>query len=200
MHISTSPRGQRFQQAVGMFRMEEARPFEPGLFGFQGQALRPGATRARTAPAATIGAYTDSETKSLIPRRAQAQRMDLSNAITLCAAVSLWFMIVAVIGVMYWSFTSNVASLRDSAQPFVMEAVNRTMSIMRHADESSIGVNDVVDGAVSITNAAVPALAAAMNQTSRMIDRLEALAKNPVLQLSLTNGVMGGVGGAGGGR
>tara|TARA_B110000046_G_C13009346_1_gene405959 strand:+ start:2656 stop:2820 length:165 start_codon:yes stop_codon:yes gene_type:complete len=48
-----------------------------------------------------------------------------------------------------------------------------------------IGVNDMANGAVSLTSQAVPALKLAMNQTVAMIARLEQLAKNPTIQLSL---------------
>lgn len=59
------------------------------------------------------------------------------------------------------------------------------MSILLHADHSMIGVNDMANGAVSLTSQAVPALKLAMNQTAAMIARLEQLAKNPTIQLSL---------------
>ena len=204
VHISTSPRGQRFQQAVGMFRMEEARPFDPGLLGLQAHGRRAdaggaggaGGSRCRTAPTSALGTYseTDSETKSLLPRRADESRMNLSASITLCAALCLWLMVVSVLFAGYWTFTSNVAAMREQARPFVLEALNHTMSIIQHADKSTVGVSDVVDGARDITGAAVPALQAAMNRTSEMLARLEQLAQHPVLQLSLTQGAVAPVG------
>jgi len=84
--------------------------------------------------------------------------------------------------------------MRDQARPFVLEALNHTMSIIQHADKSTVGVSDVVDGARDITGAAVPALQAAMNRTSEMLARLEQLAQHPVLQLSLTQGAVAPVG------
>lgn len=176
-------------QTTSVFRMEEARPFDPGMFGWN--------ARAQVRPAPTAFGMRDEEKQALIPRPPQRMRgtIDLPSTITLCAAVSLWFLIIAVIGVMYWQFTSSVVDVRDAARPFIMEAVNHTMSILMHADQSMVGANTMVDGASTITNQALPALQLAMNQTSAMITRLEALAQHPVLQLSLTQGAVGPVGG-----
>jgi len=57
-----------------------------------------------------------------------------------------------------------------------------------------VGVNDMANGAVSLTDQAVPALQLAMNQTAAMIKRLENLATHPVLQLSLAQGQVTPVG------
>ena len=140
------------------------------------------------------GGQWDEEKMGLLDGRPKRDRMSSSSAITLCAAVSLWFLIILVIFIMYWQFTSSVATLRDTARPFVLEMVNHTMSILYHADHSMVGVNDMADGAASLTNQAVPAMQLALNQTSAMIARLEALAQHPVLQLSLTQGQVGPVG------
>lgn len=173
-------------QTTSMFRMEEARPFDPGAFGWQ--------ARAQVRPVIQeIG--TRQEKMGLIERPRQRESLSLSTSITLCAAVSLWFLVVATIGVMYYNVASSVAQARDSARPFILEAVNHTMSILMHADNSMVGTNTMVDGAASITNQAVPALQLAMNQTAAMISRLEALAEHPVLQLSLTQGQVTPAGG-----
>ncbi len=68
--------------------------------------------------------------------------------------------------------------------------MNHSISILEHIDKSSIGAEDIVEGARSVTNRAVPALQLALNQSAHMIERLEKLAQHPVLQLSLTQGVV----------
>ena len=66
------------------------------------------------------------------------------------------------------------------------------MSILQHVDDSTIGASEMVDQAQSISDQAVPAMQLALNQTAQMIARLEKLAANPVLQISMTGGAMGG--------
>ena len=186
----------------GMFRMTEVQPFDPGLLGIHAMRINGCSNRAGASvgvssserPPMYSGGQWDEEKMGLLDGRPKRDRMSLSSAITLCAAVSLWFLIILVIFIMYWQLTSSVATLRDTARPFVLEMVNHTMSILYHADHSMVGVNDMADGAASLSNQAVPAMRLALNQTSAMIARLEALAQHPVLQLSLTQGQVGPVG------
>lgn len=215
--ITTSPK-RRFATS-GIFRMEEGQPFDPGLFGHQAQGARgPGMQIAQSArcraqpiqslhpmralqslqPAPSIfsAPYDPSEEKAPLQGYEQRRRdgMDLTNAITLCAAVSLWVLIVAFISIMYWQFTASVSTLRDTTRPYIEEMINHTMSILYNVDHSTVGAHDVVDGARSITASAVPALQHALNQSQAMINRLEELARHPVLQLSLGTGNVGGAG------
>jgi len=175
------------EQTIGVFRIEEGTPFQP--FGWQARGplgrlpARPYATGA--------SGYDDEEQRPLFAKDYRAS--DMSASITLCAAVSLWILLISLIGVMYVSFSSSVAAMREATKPYMMEAINHTMSVLTHLDQSSISANDVVDGARVVTNQAVPALQTALNQTSAMITRLEALARHPVLQLSLAQGTAGGL-------
>ena len=87
-----------------------------------------------------------------------------------------------------------MSDAQTAAKPYLMLAVNRTLSILQNVDQSSITANGMMDGARTISDKAVPAMERALNQTSAMITRLERLARNPVLQLSLQQGVPSGVG------
>lgn len=97
----------------------------------------------------------------------------------------------------YWQFSSSLAAAQTAAAPYFGEAINRTMSILANVDESTIGAHDMVDSAQSITDQAVPAMQLALNQTAAMITRLEKLAANPVMQISLTGAAGGAAGGTG---
>ena len=88
-------------------------------------------------------------------------------------------------GYMYWSFTSSVTDVRDISRPYIMEAINHTLSILHNVDHSSMSAHMMADGALDLTATAVPALQHALNQSAAIVDRLERLARNPVLQLSL---------------
>jgi hypothetical protein len=117
--------------------------------------------------------------------------IDLPSSLTLCAAVALWTVIIGVVGIMYWQFSSSLASAQTAMQPYFGEAINRTMSILHNVDDSSIGAADMVESAQTLTDRAVPAMQLALNQTAAMITRLEKLAANPVLQISMNSGTPG---------
>ena len=133
------------------------------------------------------------------PSRGRRYGIDLPSALTVCAAGFLWTTILVVLFVMYWQFAVSVQMAHDAAAPYFGVAMNRTMSILQHVDESTIGASDMVGQAQSIADQAVPAMDRMLNQTSTMIARLEALAKNPVMQISLTQG-LANAGGGGVGR
>lgn len=179
--ISTSPR----RLPVSMFRMADEMPFQPGLFGWQAQAPR------RTAPHIS-NSFMDEEVAPLV-KRARHVSKDRDNLI-IVSGVSLWCLLIVVIFIMWWQFSSSVSYAQTAARPYMMTAMNHTLSILRNVDKSTVTAQGVMDGAQSISSKAVPAMERALNQTAAMIDRLEKLARNPVLQLSLQQGVVPGVG------
>lgn len=200
-------------RSVGTFRLEEARPFDPQLLN-----LRVAHARSRTAPMPSAFAApidVDSEKYGLVSGR-RRDRSDMTTGLTLCALASVLIIIMGFMGgvpptartfviafagsdliarafftVMYWQFTASVSEVRDLSRPYIMDAVNHTLSILSHVDQSAVGAEQMVHGAVDLTNTAVPALQHALNQSAAIVDRLERLAQHPVLQLSLTNGVGG---------
>ena len=207
---------------MSVFRIEEARPFDPVLFGFQArvQAHAPqvgapprldrapqprpprGGGRARTGVAPSgMDSYDGlmlpsgyDEREGLLGGQLRGRRggIDLPSSLTLCAAVFLWVVIIGVVFVMYWQFSVSMAKAQEAAAPYFSAAVNHTMSILQHVDESTIGASDMVGQAQSITDQAVPAMDRMLNQTASMIARLEALARNPVMQISLAGASAGG--------
>jgi len=222
--ISTSPPRRPRHQTLSLFRLEEPRPFDPGLFGLHANAPRVGAppplnrppiarpprgggARARTgvAPSAADaydglvmgppGLYEEQE--GLLGHGARDRRsgIDLPSSLTLCAAVFLWVVIIGVVFIMYWQFSASMQAAQEAAAPYFGLAINHTMSILAHVDESTIGAHDMVGQAQSLADQAVPAMDRMLNQTSVMIARLEALAKNPVMQISLTQGLANAGGG-----
>mgnify|MGYP006907205298 FL=1 len=214
--LSTSPRSGR-PPRVGVIRMEEDRPFNPGKFGFQMgstpaptrqplgaplhpfHALQQGARRARTVPVGNYQELGSDEEKARLIEDRHRQGIDLPSSLTLCAAVALWVIIVCVVFIMYWQFSSGIASASEAMKPYFESAVNHTMSILLHVDQSTIGAHEMVEGAQSVTDRAVPAMQLALNQTAAMLARLEKLAANPVMQISLTGATTAAGGTVGGG-
>ena len=58
-------------------------------------------------------------------------------------------------------------------------------NVLTNADRSSVGAAQMISGVQSVTDLAIPAMRTALNQSILIIERLEALASHPVLQLSL---------------
>ena len=178
--FSTSPR--RVRPRDSSFRLDLGVPFDAGALNLR--SARPNIHHHSSAAAA---AYDDSfaEKMPFFIKPHKSRRFDLSNSIFLCSVVSLWVLIATLVGFGYWSLSTTAADARDAMKPYFEELVNHTVSILRNVDSSSIGAHEVVDGARAVTNSAVPALQTALNQSALMITRLEALARNPVLQISM---------------
>ena len=110
-----------------------------------------------------------------------------AELLTICALALVLGLVCLMMGIMYWQFTSGITEARDLSRPYIMDAVNHTLSILHNVDHSSMSAHEMADGARDLTAAAVPALQHALNQSAAIVDRLERLARNPVLQLSLAN-------------
>ena len=195
--ISTSP--QRRLLNSGIFRIENGEPFRPNTINQHALQLnsRPSimsgvrAGRSRTYPlqheVRIAAEYEENENEPLFRRQPKRRPRDMASSIVLCAAVSLWVLVIGFVCVMYWTLSGSVAVAQEAAAPYIVSIMNPTISILRNVDASSFGAADVVNGARSVSSTAVPALQSALNQTAIMLARLEKLAEHPVLRVSLGN-------------
>lgn len=178
-------------QTTSMFRMEEARPFDPSMLNLRFAAPSPRSTpqpsqpRARVNPMFSAPYDPDDEKVSLM----RGARGGGSNVplLAVCALGTALLAMVIFLGTMYWQFTAGVTEARDLSRPYIMDAVNHTIALLANLDHSSADAHHIVDDVHSLTGSAVPALQHALNQSAAIVDRLERLARNPVLQLSLAN-------------
>lgn len=106
-------------------------------------------------------------------------------SILVCSGVSLWIFALLALGGMTWAFVHSVSDTKEVAMPFVLKALNHTLNVLTNADRSSVGAALMISGVQSVTDLAIPAMRTALNQSILIIERLEALASHPVLQLSL---------------
>ena len=97
----------------------------------------------------------------------------------------LWLGVIAVLVAAYWQVTENVNGVQTAVRPYVVAAVNHSMSILSHIDAATANAASVTNGAEQISTRAVPAIQHALNQSNAMIERLEALMANPVVHVSL---------------
>lgn len=121
------------------------------------------------------------------PKQCEGREMRLIRAIWVtqaCLALVLSFM---VFGLLYWSyrFNYNVNYYYDTAAPYLTEMRMRGMSMVRHADNSSAALEQVMSGAEHLTQTSIPALMDSVNRTTAMVARLEAVARNPTIKLSM---------------
>lgn len=98
---------------------------------------------------------------------------------------SLWLGVIAVLAAAYLQVTKNINGMHTAVQPYVVAAVNHSMSILRHIDAAAVNAASVTNGAEQISTRAVPAIQHALNQSNAMMQRLEALMANPVVHVSL---------------
>jgi len=169
IHVSTSPPALR---PPPLLRVEEPRPFDAMALGLRAPPPRPSTGAApsaapwwlpRRAVAPTAGHRPDEERRGLLAdeRRREllwpARDASLSSSITLLSAVILWLMVCVVVFLMYYQMSDSISKIRSASQPYMSDAINHTMSILKHTDESAVGASDVVAGAQAVTDRAVPA-------------------------------------------
>ena len=181
---------QRRPQQIGVFRMEEGVPFDAGMFSWNARVPQQhGRPRVqpigREAPPAS-----GDEMVPLIKgnRRTPNGAFQTTTAVVLCAGVTLWVLMIGLVGTLYWNFTGSMNAARVEFRPYIHEAFNHTMSILRNTDDATFNAHHALHSAQELSDAAVPAIERALNQSASMIDRLEPLAQNPILQISMQQG------------
>jgi hypothetical protein len=142
----------------------------------------------------TTAPYDNDEEEGapLVAKRRRSKRSpDCLSATALAAAVCLWISVLVLLVGGYWLVSSSITSAQSAAQPYIAVALNHSLSILSHIDDSTIGANDVVNSARAVTSAAVPALESALNRSATMVARLETLLHNPTIRLSMGEGLVG---------
>lgn len=101
-----------------------------------------------------------------------------------CLALVICFM---VFGLLYFSYRFNcsVNWFYAAATPYLTEMRMRGMSMVRHADNSSAALEQVMSGAETLTLTSIPALLDSVNRTTAMVARLEGVTRNPTIKLSM---------------
>ena len=94
---------------------------------------------------------------------------------------------MVVFGVMFMSYiiSSNVNIYYESAQPYLEELRDRSMSMVRNADLSSHELEEIMSEAGRLVTQSVPGLIAMVNSTVEMVSQLDRVVRNPVLKVSM---------------
>ena len=96
----------------------------------------------------------------------------------------LTFLIVAMLYVSY-RVNSNATYYYYAAEPYLNELANHSMSIMRHADNSSAHFETIMSNGEELAAGSAPALLDSVNATTAMVSHFQELVHNPTIRLSL---------------
>ena len=98
------------------------------------------------------------------------------------------FTLVLLIGGMSYTMLkmSNSAYYYVNAvQPYVDEARERSMHILRSADESAISIHNIATEAESVGATSMPAIAEALNRTTDAVSHMAALMRHPTVRMTV---------------
>ena len=86
---------------------------------------------------------------------------------------------------MSWRLNCNVNWYYAAASPYLKEFSNHSMGIMRHADASTASLENVMTQTQVLAGTSIPELMESVNRTATMVARLQEVAQNPVIKLSM---------------
>jgi hypothetical protein len=86
---------------------------------------------------------------------------------------------------MSYIISSNVNLYYESAQPYLAELRDRSMSMVRNADLSSHELEEIMSNTGRLVTQSVPGLIATVNHTVEMVSQLDRVVRNPVLKVSM---------------
>lgn len=166
---------------IGTFRLEEGLPLRLGL----NTGVRSTLEYAETAP---LMDPHGRKKQTIYNHAPWTSKMSTTAAVALCAAVTLWVLVFVLLAVLYWNLSTSMNVLRREFKPYVSESLDHLINVLRNADHGTANAHEMLAGARDFTSTAVPALQHSLNVTTAIVERLEKLAKNPVLQISMQQG------------
>lgn len=98
--------------------------------------------------------------------------------------ITLALIVFSLVFISY-RFNYNVNWYYAAAQPYMTELRERGMSMVRNADHSSEEMELMMTQTETLVSQSVPAFMSAVNRTTDMIARLDRVARNPVLKVSM---------------
>ena len=84
-----------------------------------------------------------------------------------------------------WRLNYNVNYYYAAATPYLSELSNHGMGIMRHIDASTASLEEVMAQTQILAGTSIPEIMESVNKTSAMVARLQEVAQNPVIKLSM---------------
>lgn len=169
------------QVSSPQFSLDLSSQMGPAFDGFRGLQFPSPPSRTKHA----------SEIRQLASDSMTDYKVTISNRVMrtmwIMQAVMVVILTLLIGGLLYWSYRFNysVSWSYAAAQPYLEEMRARGMSMVRHADNSSAALEQVMLGAEVLTSTSIPALMDSVNRTTSMIARLEQVARNPTIKLSM---------------
>lgn len=187
--LSTSPSRQRNiglhtlqqPQRNGIFRVAAERPFDSSAFR---NVFAGGRAHHEELVPLRVGTHAAHDCED--PHMLLRAEFESRSTTILCAGVSLWFLLIGCMFVMYSSFSSNMAAAQTAAQPFIWTAVNSTLKLLDNVEKSTVSARVVSGGVERLAMATlIPNVERVLNASNAIVSRLERLAQRPTLKVSL---------------
>lgn len=102
-----------------------------------------------------------------------------------CLIVVILASLIGVMAYTTFQLSREAADYMTALQPYVDEARERTLHILRNADESSDSLHNLASGAESIGASSMPAMASALNRTTQAVAHMAELMRRPTLKMTV---------------
>ena len=114
-------------------------------------------------------------------------RFALSSAIVLGSAVCLWILLFVLVGAFYFNVSQTTTAFKQELRPHIEQALQHMSNVLDHMDKAATSADHMLSDADALEHSIVPAVAHAVNDSASVLHKLESIAQNPVLKLSLSN-------------
>ena len=110
-----------------------------------------------------------------------------SSAIVLGSAICLWILLFFLVGAFYFNISQTTNAFKHELRPHIQEALQHMSNVLDHMDNAASSAEHMLSEADSLEHSIVPAVAHAVNDSASVLQKLEQIARHPVLKLSLSN-------------
>ena len=114
-------------------------------------------------------------------------KFSTTSAIVLGSAICLWLLLFVLVGAFYFNLSSTMTAYKMELRPHLQEAVQHMSNVLEHVDHAATSADHMLAEAGDLEHSVVPAIAHAVNDSAAVLHKLESIAQNPVLKLSLAS-------------
>lgn len=137
-------------------------------------------------PMTSIGCSADSEIKDSsnivvhVSRTVSYMVIASQVMVVLILAIMIFSMLY-----MFLHLNQTVNHYYEAAYPYLTELANHSLGMVRHADTSSMHLENVMAQTQVLAGTSIPDVIDSVNRTASMVSRLEHVSQNPVIKLSM---------------
>lgn len=101
--------------------------------------------------------------------------------------ICLWSAFAILLAFLYFSMADGINSYKAELRPHIHELATHVSNVLTNIDSVTESARSMLSNANTFESGIIPQVSHAVNDTARIIERMQQISEHPVLQLSLSH-------------